>query len=109
MTPLGLRILKFSVTTTLPQLVTFLSSPCAAMACTAFLSSLLPKLSPESRILRDAESPHFQSSMRRWSNYKLKVPFAIVQPANENDVVHTVREAISASVPFVPASGRHSQ
>ncbi|KAI4864585.1 FAD-binding domain-containing protein [Hypoxylon rubiginosum] len=70
------------------------------MACTAFLSSLLPKLSPESRILRDAESPHFQSSMRRWSNYKLKVPFAIVQPANENDVVHTVREAISASVPF---------
>ncbi|KAI1774484.1 FAD-binding domain-containing protein [Hypoxylon cercidicola] len=79
------------------------------MACTALLSSLVPKLSPESKVLRDAKSPDFQLSMRRWSNYKLEVPFAIVQPANENDIVHTVRGAISASVPFVPASGGHSQ
>ncbi|KAI0122731.1 FAD-binding domain-containing protein [Daldinia grandis] len=79
------------------------------MACDAFLSSLLPKLSSETNVLRDVESSDFQSSMRRWSNYKLKVPFAIVQPANESDIVHTVREAILASVPFVPASGGHSQ
>ncbi|KAI0172810.1 hypothetical protein GGR52DRAFT_572627 [Hypoxylon sp. FL1284] len=79
------------------------------MASESFLSSLQSKLSSESKVLRDAKSEGFEASMGRWSNYNLKTPFAIVQPASENDVVHTVREAIAASVPFVPASGGHSQ
>ncbi|KAI0006670.1 FAD-binding domain-containing protein [Xylariaceae sp. FL0662B] len=79
------------------------------MACDSFVSSLLSQLSPESKILRDAKSSDFQASMERWSNYNLKVPFAIVQPANEDDIVHTVREAIATCVPFVPVSGGHSQ
>ncbi|KAK6949009.1 hypothetical protein Daesc_009081 [Daldinia eschscholtzii] len=78
------------------------------MASAALISSLLHKLSPESKILSDAESADFQASMKRWSNYNLQVPYAIVQPANENDIVRTVKEAVSAGVPFVPASGGHS-
>ncbi|KAI2615209.1 FAD-binding domain-containing protein [Hypoxylon sp. NC1633] len=79
------------------------------MASESFLSSLSSKLSPETKVLRDAKSSDFKASMERWSNYDLKVPFAIVQPASESDVVHTVREAIVAGVPFVPVSGGHSQ
>ncbi|KAI1479227.1 FAD-binding domain-containing protein [Daldinia eschscholtzii] len=78
------------------------------MACAALISSLLHKLSPESKILSDAESADFQASMKRWSNYNLQVPYAIVQPANENDIARIVKEAVSAGVPFVPASGGHS-
>lgn len=47
--------------------------------------------------------------MERWSNYDIQVPFAIVQPSCEEDIVYTVKEAVKASIPFVPKSGGHSQ
>ncbi|KAI5859276.1 FAD-binding domain-containing protein [Durotheca rogersii] len=78
------------------------------MASEDFLSALATKLSPSSKILRDEKSPDFTATLDRWSNYDVKIPFAIVQPASEEDVIHAVREAVRASVPFVPASGGHS-
>ncbi|KAJ7697273.1 hypothetical protein B0H14DRAFT_2418268, partial [Mycena olivaceomarginata] len=74
------------------------------------LSSLASRLSPDVRILQDAQSPDCTASLARGSNYGVKMPFAIVQPASEDDirVVHIVRESAKASVPFVSASGGHS-
>lgn len=80
------------------------------MGSESFVASLAGKFSSQSsRILRRDEEPsEFAASLERWSNCDLKTPFAVVQPANEQDVVQTVREALSASIPFVPASGGHS-
>ncbi|KAJ7310084.1 hypothetical protein DFH08DRAFT_718931, partial [Mycena albidolilacea] len=74
------------------------------------LSSLTSRLSPGGRILQDAQSPDFTASLARWSNYGEKTPFAIVQPASEDDVrvVHIVRESVEGSVLLVSASGGHS-
>ncbi|KAI2608983.1 uncharacterized protein GGS25DRAFT_492411, partial [Hypoxylon fragiforme] len=46
-----------------------------------------------------AEPPEFHASLNLWSHYDLGAPFAIVQPANENDIVLAVREAVAASHP----------
>ncbi|RYP23001.1 hypothetical protein DL767_008926 [Monosporascus sp. MG133] len=78
------------------------------MASDSFLRSLSKKLSPSSIILKDQDSPEFKTSLERWSNLDVSVPFAIVQPSSEQDVVSTIQEALNASVPFVPASGGHS-
>ncbi|KAI0473059.1 FAD-binding domain-containing protein [Xylariaceae sp. FL0804] len=63
------------------------------MANLSFFSALMSKLSPGSKILRNPEDPEFKTSMARWSNLDVKTPLAI---------------AVSADVPFVPASGGHS-
>ncbi|KAI0386310.1 FAD-binding domain-containing protein [Hypomontagnella monticulosa] len=78
------------------------------MASSSLVSSLQGKLSPKAKVLLDAESPDFVASMTRWSNLNVKSPFAIVQPATQEDVVETVRAALKAGVPFVPTSGGHS-
>ncbi|KAI1411879.1 FAD-binding domain-containing protein [Hypoxylon sp. FL1857] len=78
------------------------------MASSDFISLLTSKLSSNSKVLRDAASTDFTASMARWSNLDVKTPLAIVQPATQEDVVVTVREALQANVPFVPASGGHS-
>lgn len=78
------------------------------MASLSFVQSLSAILSAESQILTDEGSDGFKASMNRWTSCGLKVPFAIVQPATEQDVVTAVKELVSASIPFVPASGGHS-
>lgn len=78
------------------------------MASLGFVQSLTAILSDKSRILTDEGSDDFKTSMDRWTSFGLKVPSAIVQPATEQDVVTTVKELVSASIPFVPASGGHS-
>ena len=42
------------------------------------------------------------------SNLGLQTPGAIIKPANEADAIRTVGWATKASVPFVPATGGHS-
>ncbi|OTA67143.1 FAD-binding domain-containing protein [Hypoxylon sp. EC38] len=78
------------------------------MASSSFISSLTSILSSNSKILQDAASTDFLASMARWSNLNVKIPLAIVQPATQQDIVGTVREALKAGIPFVPASGGHS-
>ena len=78
------------------------------MADSTFIQGLTAVLSSESRILTDESSAKFKASMDRWTKYNLKVPSAIIQPATENDVVTTVKELVSASIPFTPSSGGHS-
>ncbi|KAK7737330.1 hypothetical protein SLS53_006633 [Cytospora paraplurivora] len=78
------------------------------MASLTFLSELSESLSSDSRVIADHDSPEFASSMERWSNYGLKVPSAIIQPASEQDIVLVVQALLKASIPFVPASGGHS-
>lgn len=78
------------------------------MGDNSFLTSLISRLSPSSEVLIDEKSPYFTASMERWSDYGVKTPFAIVQPTHEQDIMHTVQEAVKASIPFVPKSGGHS-
>lgn len=78
------------------------------MASPTFLSELGNSLSPDSKVITDHDSSDFVASMERWSNYNLKVPSAIIQPANEQDIVLVVQALLKASIPFVPASGGHS-
>jgi len=52
-----------------------------------FTRDLRDKLSPESRILIDAEDAEFKASCERWSNIDLKIPGAVFRPAIEKDVV----------------------
>lgn len=73
-----------------------------------FISSLTGKLSSGSKVLSDQAVPEFRAAMGRWSNIDVKVPFVIVQPADEQDIVSTVQGALEAGIPFVPASGGHS-
>lgn len=73
-----------------------------------FFQSLMSLLSSDGKVLMDESSPDFQSSMDRWTRLDLEVPTAIVQPGTEDDVVTAVKELVSASIPFVPASGGHS-
>ncbi|KAK6845397.1 hypothetical protein PG995_015507 [Apiospora arundinis] len=73
-----------------------------------FISSLTGKLSSGSKVLSDQAVPEFRAAMGRWSNIDVKVPFAIVQPADEQDIASTVQGALEAGIPFVPASGGHS-
>ncbi|ETS83867.1 hypothetical protein PFICI_05743 [Pestalotiopsis fici W106-1] len=78
------------------------------MADSNFISSLAGSLSAESRVLSDERSADWKDSMNRWSHYGLKMPSAIVRPKTEADVVTAVQKLVSASIPFVPASGGHS-
>ncbi|KAL1988299.1 hypothetical protein VTN96DRAFT_274 [Rasamsonia emersonii] len=73
-----------------------------------FVDALRAKLSSDSHVLTDPQHAEFKDSLQRWSNIDLKVPRAIVRPANETDAVTTVKEAVNASIPFVCASGGHS-
>lgn len=77
------------------------------MGDNSFLTSLISKLSPSSKVLIDEKSPVFDASMERWSNYGVKTPFAIVQPTREQDIMHTVQKAVKASI-LVLKSGGHS-
>ncbi|KAK8134224.1 FAD binding domain-containing protein [Apiospora sp. TS-2023a] len=72
------------------------------------ITSLESKLSTGARILASREAPEFKASLERWSNLDVKVPFAIVQPAEERDIVNIIQGAVQAGIPFVPASGGHS-
>lgn len=78
------------------------------MATPTFISSLSIALSPEARVLSEKTSAEFKDSLARWSDYGIQTPSAIVQPATEKDIVTAVKELVSASIPFVPASGGHS-
>ncbi|KAI1873804.1 uncharacterized protein JN550_003073 [Neoarthrinium moseri] len=78
------------------------------MAVDKLLSALSKEISPASRILKDRNTPAFQTSMERWSNLNKKTPYGIVQPATEQDILLVVRKALDFSVPFVPVSGGHS-
>lgn len=77
------------------------------MASPSFVQALTAALSPHSRVLTDERSTEFKKSMDRWTNYGLKTPSAIVQPATEDDVVTTVKKLVDASIPFVPAASGH--
>ncbi|KAK7955671.1 uncharacterized protein PG986_004893 [Apiospora aurea] len=74
----------------------------------AFISSLTARLSPASKVLQDTTTSEFKASLARWSDIDVRVPYAIVRPAGEQDIVSTVQEAVKAGIPFVPASGGHS-
>lgn len=50
---------------------------------------LQDKLSANSKILVDQQTPDFKTSLERWSNLALQIPGAIVKPANEADLVLT--------------------
>lgn len=78
------------------------------MATHNFISSLAIALSPEARVLSEQSSPEFKDSLTRWSEYGIQMPSAVVQPATENDIITAVKELVSASISFVPASGGHS-
>ncbi|KAI1855302.1 hypothetical protein JX266_000167 [Neoarthrinium moseri] len=78
------------------------------MAVDKLLSTPSKEISPASRILKDRNTPAFQTSMERWSNLNKKTPYSIVQPATEQDIILVVRKALDFSVPFVPVSGGHS-
>ena len=60
------------------------------MKLSGFISLLHSKLSEDSKILTDRQDTEFKSSLERWSNFELKVPGAIIKPANEADAVLTV-------------------
>lgn len=78
------------------------------MTSHSVLTSLANTLSPSSRVLVDHESPEFVASMKRWSNYGLNIPFGIIQPGSEQDIVTSIKALTKNSIPFVPASGGHS-
>ncbi|KAK8052542.1 FAD binding domain-containing protein [Apiospora rasikravindrae] len=73
-----------------------------------FIPSLRARLSPSSKVLQDNTTSEFKSSLARWSDIDVRVPYAIVQAASEQDIVATVQGAVKAGIPFVPASGGHS-
>ncbi|KAK7948529.1 uncharacterized protein PG986_009415 [Apiospora aurea] len=73
-----------------------------------FITSLTGKLSTGARILLGPEAPDFKAAMARWSTLDAKVPFAIVQPAEERDILATVQAALQAGTPLVPASSGQS-
>lgn len=73
-----------------------------------FITCLAGKLSTGARLLMSPGTPDFKASMERWSNIDVQVPFTIIQPAEESDIVATVQGAVKAGIPFVPASGGHS-
>ncbi|KAK8038928.1 fad binding domain-containing protein [Apiospora rasikravindrae] len=75
---------------------------------TQWTSSSLPSLAsspraPESCWVR--KPPDFKAAMERWSSLDSKVPFAIIQPAEERDILATVQAALQAGIPLVPVSG----
>lgn len=72
------------------------------------LAGLAAKLSTGARLTMNPAAPDFKASMERWSNLDVKVPFAIVQPAEERDILVSVQVAVQAGIPFVPVSGGHS-
>lgn len=78
------------------------------MATPTFISSLAIALSSEARVLSEQNSADFKDSLARWSDYGIQTPSAVVQPATENDIITAVKQLVSASIPFVPASGGHS-
>lgn len=69
------------------------------------LDELASNLSAESQILFDKSAPEFEASLKRWSDYELRTPLAVVQPASEQDIVKTIQALLKASIPFVPAAG----
>lgn len=78
------------------------------MTIETFVHILQKGLSKDSKVLTDPSSSDFKATIERWSDLSLKVPGAIVKPANEEDVIHTVREAFKSSTPFAIATGGHS-
>ena len=56
-----------------------------------FVLGLQDQLSGQSRILTNHESPDFRASSERWSDLGSQIPGAIISPASEVDIVHTVR------------------
>ena len=98
----------------------------------SFVTDLHQKLFKTSVILTESD-PRFAAALERWTDIDRKVPAVVVQPANERDVavlvsqyppsqclamalqlltyylVVQVSEAHAAGVPFVPATGGHSQ
>ncbi|KAK8006694.1 FAD binding domain-containing protein [Apiospora marii] len=72
------------------------------------LAALAAKLSTDAKLLMKPEAAEFKASMERWSDLDVKVPFAIVQPVEEGDIVVSVQIAVQAGIPFVPVSGSHS-
>ena len=65
------------------------------MALPQFVFDLKGKLSPEARILADPSSKEFQLALLRWSDINIEVPGAVIQVANELDVVAT-----ASTLPF---------
>ena len=98
----------------------------------SFISTLRPKVSKDTVILTKADSD-FAAANERWTNIDRETPGVIVQPSSEEDVIVLVcecfyatisgkiyllltydpsrlevKEAHTANVPFVPATGGHS-
>lgn len=69
------------------------------MALQDFIDLLRSKVSKESRIVTDQQDAEFKASLERWSNLDLKVPGAIVRPANETDAILTVRPFCNIFLP----------
>ncbi|KAG8526328.1 uncharacterized protein KY384_000321 [Bacidia gigantensis] len=82
------------------------------------VESLRDKVSKGTPILTKDDN-EFTDAHVRWTNIDRKTPAVIVQPLSEDDVVAVVRNlrpclykvkvACAANVPFVPASGGHSE
>ena len=64
------------------------------------IDSLHGKVSKESRIVTDQQDAEFKASLERWSNLDLKVPGAIIRPANEKDAILTVRSLCNNLLPI---------
>lgn len=69
------------------------------------LAELSNNLSPESQILLDKSAPEFNKSLKRWPDYQVHAPLAIMQPASEQDILISVQELLKTSISFVPATG----
>lgn len=69
----------------------------------------LPQISPTSKNLTGSNI-EFDKKLLRWSRiYRNKqIPYVIVSPKTEDDVLNLVQAAIKAKIPFVPSTGGHS-
>lgn len=61
------------------------------MAFSKFITKLKDSLSAGARVITDPTEKDFQLAQLRWSDVDVKVPSAIVQAADEQDIVTAVR------------------
>jgi len=112
---------------------TLLILPSPQTSMESFIKDLYRKISTDSAILTE-DSPGFAAAHERWTDIDRKTPAVIVQPTSERDIavlvsqlphvlplkwsrwtlsrylfILQVREARAVNIPFVPATGGHSQ
>lgn len=61
------------------------------MAASRLISTLKNgALSANAKVLTDPKSSEFEKSMERWTDLDKQMPYAIVMPATEDDIVKSV-------------------